>query len=48
VVSATAKEAEVIALDIHFFSQDSLIPLITFPSYDILPFKPVAYHPQTI
>ena len=47
VVCATAKEAEVIASDIRFFSQDSLIPVITFPSYDILPFKPVAYHPQT-
>ena len=47
VVCATAKEAEVIASDIRFFSQDSGIPIITFPSYDILPFKPVAYHPQT-
>jgi transcription-repair coupling factor (superfamily II helicase) len=47
VVCGTAKEAEVIASDIRFFSQDSSTPVITFPPYDILPFKPVAYHPQT-
>ena len=47
VVCATAKEAEVIASDIRFFSQDSRIPIIQFPPYDILPFKPLAYHPQT-
>jgi len=47
VVCAKAKEAEVIASDIRFFSQGHHIPVIEFPSYDILPFKPVAYHPQT-
>jgi len=47
VVCATTKEAEVIASDIRFFSRDSRIPIITFPPYDILPFKPLAYHPQT-
>ncbi|MCK4488051.1 MAG: hypothetical protein KAU38_15000, partial [Desulfobacterales bacterium] len=47
VVCATTREAEVIASDIRFFSRDSRIPIITFPPYDILPFKPLAYHPQT-
>jgi transcription-repair coupling factor (superfamily II helicase) len=47
VVCATAKEAEAIASDVRFFAKDSRIPVITFPPYDILPFKPLAYHPQT-
>ncbi|RLB81469.1 MAG: transcription-repair coupling factor [Deltaproteobacteria bacterium] len=48
VVCPTAKEAEAIAADIRFFSGHNRIPIIMFPSYDILPFKPVAYHSQTV
>lgn len=47
VVCAKAKNAELLSADVRFFSQDNRIPVIEFPSYDILPFKPVAYHPQT-
>jgi transcription-repair coupling factor (superfamily II helicase) len=42
-----AKEAETLNEDIRFFSGSADIPTIVFPSYDILPFQPVAYHPQT-
>jgi transcription-repair coupling factor (superfamily II helicase) len=47
VVCAKAKEAELLSADIRFFSGKTDIPVITFPPYDILPFQPVAYHPQT-
>ncbi|MBW1770823.1 MAG: hypothetical protein JRJ17_06610, partial [Deltaproteobacteria bacterium] len=47
VVCAEAKAAELLAADTRFFSGKRDIPVITFPSYDILPFQPVAYHPQT-
>ncbi|NVM20966.1 MAG: transcription-repair coupling factor [Desulfobacterales bacterium] len=47
VVCATAKEAELLAADIHFFSGKTNIPIITFPSYDISPYKPLSYHPET-
>jgi transcription-repair coupling factor (superfamily II helicase) len=47
VVCARAKEAEVLAADIRFFSGKTDVPVILFPPYDILPFQPVAYHPQT-
>ena len=47
VVCAGHKEAEILAEDIRFFSGSADVPIITFPSYDILPFKAVAYHPQT-
>ncbi len=42
-----AKEAESLAGDIRFFSGDSNTPIISFPSYDILPFRPISYHPET-
>ncbi|MES0349905.1 MAG: hypothetical protein ABUK19_04220 [Desulfobacteria bacterium] len=48
VVCAEAKAAELLAADIRFFSGKRDLPVITFPSYDILPFQPVSYHPQTI
>ena len=47
VVCAKAKEAELLAADIRFFSGKRDVPVISFPPYDILPFQPVAYHPQT-
>lgn len=47
VLCASAKEAEGLAQDIGFFSAQTDPPIITFPSYDILPFKPLSYHPET-
>ena len=47
VVCAKAKEAELLAADIRFFSGKTDVPVIIFPPYEILPFQPVAYHPQT-
>jgi transcription-repair coupling factor (superfamily II helicase) len=47
VVCRGAKEAEALSADIRFFSGNAGIPAVVFPSYDILPFQRVAYHPQT-
>jgi transcription-repair coupling factor (superfamily II helicase) len=47
VVCAKAREAERLAADIRFFFGKTSTPVITFPPYDILPYQPVAYHPQT-
>ena len=47
VVCPKAKEAELLAADLRFFSAEADIPIITFPSYDVLPFKPLSYHPDT-
>ena len=47
VLCASAKKAERLAQDIGFFSAETDPPIITFPSYDILPFKPLSYHPET-
>ncbi len=47
VVCAKAKEVELLAADIRFFSGKRDVPVIIFPSYDILPFQPVASRPQT-
>lgn len=47
VVCPTAKEAETIASDLSFFAPDQGAALISFPPYDVLPFKAVSYHPQT-
>ncbi|MCD6137839.1 MAG: transcription-repair coupling factor [Deltaproteobacteria bacterium] len=47
VLCAKGKNAELLAADIRFFSTKSDIPIIAFPSYDILPFKPLSYHPET-
>jgi len=47
VVCKGAKEAEALSADIRFFSGSADIPTVVFPSYDIFPFQPVAYHPRT-
>jgi transcription-repair coupling factor (superfamily II helicase) len=47
VLCANAKEVESLAGDIRFFSGDKHTPIISFPSYDILPFGPISYHPET-
>jgi len=46
-VCAKARDAELLAADIRFFFGDADVPVSIFPAYDILPFQPVAYHPQT-
>ena len=43
VLCAKTKDAERLTRDICFFSGKTNIPIITFPSYDILPFKPLSY-----
>jgi transcription-repair coupling factor (superfamily II helicase) len=47
VVCPTVKEADLLAADIRLFSGRNDVPVLLFPQYDILPFKPLAYHPQT-
>ena len=47
VLCPKAKGAEGLARDLRFFSAQPDIPVITFPPYDILPFKPLSYHPET-
>jgi transcription-repair coupling factor (superfamily II helicase) len=47
VLCANAKEAESLAGDIRFFSGKTHTPIISFPSYDILPFGPISYHHET-
>jgi len=47
VLCPKAKEAEELARDLRFFSAHRNMPIITFPSYDILPFKALSYHPET-
>ena len=47
VLCPEAKEAESLEEDLRFFSGKSDIPIVSFPSYDILPFKPLSYRPET-
>ncbi len=47
VVCAQARDAELLAADLGFFSAKADTPIITFPSYDIAPFKPLPHHPET-
>jgi transcription-repair coupling factor (superfamily II helicase) len=42
-----AKEAEALEEDLRFFSDKAGVPIVSFPSYDILPFKPLSYRPET-
>ena len=42
-----AKEAEALEEDLRFFSDEAHVPIVSFPSYDILPFKPLSYRPET-
>jgi transcription-repair coupling factor (superfamily II helicase) len=44
---ATAKEAERLAQDLSFFCGKTQAHIITFPAYDILPFRHLSYHPET-
>ncbi len=47
VLCPAAKEAERLVRDTRFFSEKIDLPVIYFPSYDILPFKPLSYHSET-
>ncbi|MBL0732416.1 MAG: transcription-repair coupling factor, partial [Desulfosarcina sp.] len=47
IVIASQKEAGKFVEDLDFFFANSTPPVILFPSYNILPFKDVAYHNQT-
>jgi transcription-repair coupling factor (superfamily II helicase) len=47
VICPSAKQAELLAGDIRFFSGHTDLPVLSFPPYDIIPFKPLAYHSQT-
>jgi transcription-repair coupling factor (superfamily II helicase) len=47
VICTTNKEALRLARDTHFFSGKKELPLSTFPSYDISPFRHLSCHPET-
>ena len=42
-----AKEAEALEEDLRFFVGETNTSIISFPSYDILPFKPLSYRSET-
>jgi transcription-repair coupling factor (superfamily II helicase) len=47
VVCAEAKEAQSMERDLRFFSKNGDRHILAFPSYDILPYKPLSYHAET-
>jgi transcription-repair coupling factor (superfamily II helicase) len=47
VVTPSTKAAETLVADLRFFKPTRDVPLYLFPSYDILPFKLMAYHNET-
>jgi transcription-repair coupling factor (superfamily II helicase) len=47
VVAPSAKAAEALLTDLRFFKRTHDAPLFLFPSYNILPFKLMAYHNET-
>ncbi len=47
VVTSSGKTAQSILEDLRFFQEAVDIPLFLFPSYNILPFKFLAYHNET-
>jgi len=47
VIVATTKDAERFKEDLEFFSPPDAPPVTVFPSYNILPFKRLAYHSET-
>jgi transcription-repair coupling factor (superfamily II helicase) len=46
-VCTDAKEAEALEEDLRFYSGRTGMSVIAFPSYDILPFRPLSYHSET-
>ena len=47
VVAASIKEAATFLEDLRFFNPDVDFPLLSFPAYNILPFKFLSYHNET-
>jgi transcription-repair coupling factor (superfamily II helicase) len=47
VVAATPKEALTFIEDLHFFAGTEELPVLYFPTYNIQPFKTLAYHSET-
>jgi len=47
VVTPSIKLAETLLADLRFFNHTPDVPLFLFPSYNILPFKLMAYHNET-
>ena len=47
VVAPSIKAAETLLTDLRFFKRTRGVPLFLFPSYNILPFKLMAYHNET-
>lgn len=47
VVVPSVRAAETVADDLRFFAQDPASEILTFPVYNILPFKMVSYHNET-
>ena len=47
IVTPTNGEAERFAEDLEFFNTGNPAPVLLFPSYNILPFKLLAYHSET-
>jgi len=44
VITPSRKETELFIQDLHFFSRDKSIPVCSFPSYNMMPYKSVSYH----
>ncbi len=47
VVASSLNQADSILTDLRFFKPSHDVPLYLFPSYNILPFKSMAYHNET-
>ena len=47
VLTADARQAEVLWHDLVFFRNDAAVPVLYFPPYNILPYKVLAYHNET-
>ena len=47
IVASSTKQAEQFMEDLRFFAGPSELPILFFPSYNILPFKFLSYHNET-
>jgi transcription-repair coupling factor (superfamily II helicase) len=47
VITADARQAEALWLDLLFFRSDPSVPLLYFPPYNLQPYKVLAYHNET-
>lgn len=48
VITADAADGKKFIEDISFFSTAGPIPLLFFPAYNIMPFKPISYHNEIV